>query len=104
LLAIENGIRLQLGRHNFQGRRCCELGETEEGDPQGVGAGLQGTQGVMVEVALVGAPKALGFRSSREQHQAPALVASQQGQGLMQHGLVVEAPLALQGHDDREAA
>jgi hypothetical protein len=104
LLAIQNGIRLQLGRHDLQGRRCCELGETKEGDPQRVGAGVQGTQGVMVKFALVGAPKALAFRSSREQHQAPALVASQQGQGLMQHGLVVAAPLALQGHDDREAA
>ena len=65
---------------------------------------MQGTQGVTVEFALVGPPEPLVFPTRCEQHQAPALVAPNQGQGLMQNGLVVEAPLALQGHDDREAA
>jgi hypothetical protein len=104
LLSIQNGIRLQQRLHDLQGRCCWELGEAKQGDPQGFGAGVQDTQGVMVELALVGPPEALAFSPSCEQHQAPSLVAAHQGQGLMQHGLVVEAPLAFQGHDDREAA
>jgi len=104
LLAIENGIWLHQGLQDLQGSCCWELGETKQGDPQGFGAGVQGTQGVLVEFASVGSPEALALRTSCEQHQAPALVAPHQGQGLMQHGLVVEAPLALQGHHDREAA
>jgi hypothetical protein len=104
LLAIENGIRLQQGLQDLQGRRCWELGDAKQGDSQGFGAGVQGTQGVMVEFALVGPPEALALRPSCEQQQAPALVAPHQGQGLMEYGLVVEAPLALQGHHDREAA
>jgi hypothetical protein len=95
LLAIQNGIRLQHGRQGFEGRRCWELGETKQGDPQGFGAGVQSTQGVMVEFALVGPPEALALRPSCEQHQAPALVASHQVHRLMQHGLVIKAPLAL---------
>jgi hypothetical protein len=104
LLAVENGIWLQQGRHNFQGRRSWELGEAKERDPQGFGAGVQGTQGFTVEFALVGPPEALVFPTRCEQRQARALVAPNHGQGLMEYGLVVEAPLALQGHDDREAA
>ena len=103
LLAIQNSIRLQQGRHDLQGRRCCQLGEAQQGDPQGVGAGVQGPQRVMVEFALVGPPETLALRSSRQQYQASALVAPKQGPGLMQHRLVVEAPLALQGHHNGEA-
>ena len=57
----------------------------------------------MVEFALVGPPETLALRSSRQQYQASALVASHQVHCLMQHRLVVEAPLALQGHHNGEA-
>jgi hypothetical protein len=103
LLSIQNSIRLQQRRHDLQCRCCWELGEAQEGDPQLFRAGAQGTQRIIGKFALVGPPEALPFRLSRQQHQAPPLFASRQGKGFMQHGLVIEAPLTLQCHDNREA-
>ena len=80
------------------------LRETQQRNPHGRRLISQRSKGLRLQPALVGAPQALGVGPGRQQHQLPAVVAPGQRRCLVQHGLVIQTELPLQGHHHGEGA